>query len=92
MNNNTFAIILKILSVLSFIIMDVLIKKLADNFPINEIIFFRCLFGLVPVTFMLFWNKSSLKTTKINLHILRGIIASLTMYAFFKSFHLLPLA
>ena len=92
MNNNSLAITLKIFSVLSFVIMDVLIKKLTDNFPTNEIIFFRCLFGLIPVTFMMFWTKSSIKTSKINLHIYRALVASLAMFAFFKSFHLLPLA
>ena len=92
MNNNSLAIILKIFSVLSFVIMDVLIKKLSDYFPTNEIVFFRCLFGLIPVTFMLFWTKSSLKTKKFNLHVYRAIVASLAMFAFFKSFHLLPLA
>ena len=92
MSNNILAIILKIFSVLSFVIMDVLIKKLANNFPTNEIVFFRCLFGLVPVTFLMFWTKSSIKTSKINLHIYRALVASLAMFAFFKSFHLLPLA
>ena len=92
MSNNLFAIILKVFSVLSFVIMDVLIKKLADNFPINEIIFFRCLFGLIPVTFMMILTKSTIKTSKIKLHIFRALVASLAMFAFFKSFHLLPLA
>ena len=92
MNSNLLAIILKFFSVLSFVIMDVLIKKLAGNFPTNEIIFFRCLFGLFPVTFMMFWTKSSIKTSKINLHIYRAFFASIAMFAFFKSFHLLPLA
>ena len=92
MNDNLLAIILKVFSVLSFVIMDVLIKKLSDNFPTNEIIFFRCIFGLIPVTFMMYWTNSSIKTSKINLHIYRALIASLAMFAFFKSFHLLPLA
>ena len=92
MNNNILAILLKTFSVLSFVIMDVFIKKLSDYFPTNEIIFFRCLFGLLPVTFMLYLTKSSLKTSKINLHIYRAIAASMAMFAFFKSFHLLPLA
>lgn len=92
MNNNLLAIILKSISVLSFVIMDVLIKKLSANFPINEIIFFRCLFGLIPVAFMMILTKSSIKTSKINLHIYRALIASVAMFAFFKSFHLLPLA
>ena len=92
MNHSIYPIILKIFSVLSFVIMDVLIKKLSNNFPTNEIIFFRCLFGLVPVTFMLFITKSSIKTSKINLHIFRALVASLAMFAFFKSFYFLPLA
>jgi len=92
MNNNLLAIILKSFSVLSFVIMDVLIKKLTNNFPTNEIIFFRCLFGLIPVIFMVYWTKSSIKTSKIKLHIYRALVASLAMFAFFKSFYLLPLA
>ena len=92
MNNNLLAIVLKFFSVLFFVMMDVLIKILSDNFPTNEIIFFRCLFGLIPVFFMVLWTKSSIKTSKINLHIYRAIIASLAMLAFFKSFHVLPLA
>ena len=63
MNNNILAITFKFLSVLSFVVMDVLIKKLADNYPINEIIFFRCIFGLIPVTLMMIWTKSSIKTS-----------------------------
>ena len=88
MNNNLLAIILKSFSVLSFVIMDVLVKKLSDNFPTNEIIFFRCVFGLLPVTFMVYLTQSSIKTSKINLHILRAIAASMAMLAFFKSFQL----
>ena len=92
MSNNLLAAILKTFSVLSFVIMDVFIKKLSDNFPTNEIIFFRCVFGLLPVTLMVYLTKSSIRTSKINLHIFRAIAASMAMFAFFKSFHLLPLA
>jgi len=92
MNNNSVAFVLKIFSVLSFVIMDVFIKKLSNNIPTNEIIFFRCLFGLLPVTLMMRLTKSSIKTSKIGLHFYRAIFASLAMLAFFKSFHLLPLA
>ena len=86
------AIVLKIFSVLSFVLMDVIIKKLSNNFPTNQIIFFRCVFGLIPVLIMLFLTKSSLKTSKINLHIYRAFFASIAMFAFFKSFQLFPLA
>ena len=65
MNNNLLAISLKSFSVLSFIIIDVLIKKLKNNFLTNEIIFFRCLFGIILVTFMMYLTKSSIKISKI---------------------------
>ena len=92
MNNNLLAIILKPFSVLSFVLMYALVKKLSENFPTNEIIFFRCVFGLLPVTLMVYLTKSSIKTSKITSHIFRAIAASMVMFAFFKSFHLLPLA
>jgi len=41
---------------------------------------------------MLYLTKSSIKTSKINLHILRAIAVSMEKFAFFKSFHLFPLA
>ena len=92
MKNNSIAIVLKILSVFSFVVMDALIKKISDTIPTNQIIFFRCLFGLIPVTFMMYWTKSSIKTSKIKLHIYRALVASLAMFAFFKSFYILLLA
>ena len=92
MNKNFLSIILKLFSVLSFSIMDVLIKKVSSSIPTIEIIFFRCFFGLIPVFFMMVYTKASLKTKKLNLHILRSVLAVIAMYAFFKSFKLLPLA
>ena len=92
MNKNLFAIILKVLSVIFFALMTVLVKKLSDNFPTFQIVFFRCLFGLLPVTIMLIITNSRLKTDKIKLHFSRAIIATLAMFSFFKSFSLLTLA
>jgi len=91
-NKNLLAIILKVLSVIFFAIMTVFVKKLSDNFPIFQIVFFRCLFGLLPVTIMLIITNSRLKTDKIKLHFFRAIIATLAMFSFFKSFSLLTLA
>ena len=92
MNKNILAINLKFFSVLFFVIMDVLIKTLSDYFPTNQIVFFRCLFGLIPVLIMIYLTNSPLKTKKLNLHLCRAIIASIAMFSFFKSFHLFPLA
>ena len=92
MSDNHKAVILKLLSVLSFAVMDVLIKKVSSSIPTFEIIFFRCLFGLIPVLLMVVYTNSTLKTHRINLHFLRALVASLAMFGFFKSFELLPLA
>ena len=92
MNKIYFAIFLKSLAVFFIVLMDVFIKKLSANFPTFEIVFFRCLFGLLPVTFMLFLTNSNLITNRINIHIIRAIIATLVMFCFFKSVSILSLA
>ena len=92
MKNNYLAISLKVLSVIFFVLMDVLIKKLSSDFNTFQIVFFRCFFGLFPVIVMLFITRSSLKTRKINLHLLRAVIACVAMYCFFRAFGILPLA
>ena len=65
MRNNYLAISLKILSVIFFVLMDVLIKKLSTDFNTFQIVFFRCFFGILPVFLMLFITRASLKTTKM---------------------------
>ncbi len=92
MTNNYIAISLKILSVIFFVLMDVLIKKLSNDFNTFQIVFFRCFFGIFPVLLMLIVTKSSLNTSKINLHLLRSIFATIAMFSFFKAFGVLPLA
>ena len=92
MKNNYLAISLKILSVIFFVLMDVLIKKLSSDFNTFQIVFFRCFFGLFPVLIMMYITRSSLKTKKMNLHVLRAVIACLAMFSFFKAFGILTLA
>jgi len=92
MKNNYLAISLKILSVIFFVLMDVLIKKLSSDFDTFHIVFFRCFFGLLPVLAMVVLTRAPLKTYKINLHLLRAVFACLAMFSFFKAFGILPLA
>jgi len=92
MKNNYLAISLKILSVIFFVLMDVLIKKLSSDFDTFHIVFFRCFFGLIPVLAMVVLTRAPLKTYKINLHLLRALFACLAMFSFFKAFGILPLA
>ena len=92
MNNNILAVLFKLLSVIFFVLMDVLIKKLSEDFPTFQIVFFRCFFGLLPVFIMLRITQSNIKTNKFHLHLLRAFIASIAMFSFFKAFSILPLA
>ena len=92
MANNYIAIILKILSVIFLVLMDVLIKKLSSDFNTFQIVFFRFFFGIFPVLIMMLITKSSLKTKKINLHLLRAVFACFAMFLFFRAFGVLPLA
>ena len=50
-----------------------LIKKLSTDFNTFQIVFFRCFFGIFPVLIMVVFTKASLKTNKINLHLLRAV-------------------
>ena len=86
MKNNYLAISLKILSVIFFVLMDVLIKKLSSDFDTFHIVFFRCFFGLLPVLAMVLLTRAPLKTYKIKLHLLRAVFACLAMFSFFKAF------
>ena len=83
MRDNYLAITLKVLSVIFFVLMDVLIKKLSSDFSTFHIVFFRCFFGLFPVLLMVLATRASLKTSKISLHLLRAVIACLAMFSFF---------
>ena len=92
MKNNYLAISLKVLSVIFFVLMDVLIKKLSSNFDTIHIVFFRCFFGLFPVLVMVVVTKSPLRTSQINLRLLSAIIACLAMVRFFTAYWILPIA
>ena len=46
-----------LLSVICFSVMDILVKLTTTNYPIGEIAFFRGLFGLIPIFFLIPKNK-----------------------------------
>ncbi|MAS87910.1 MAG: EamA family transporter [Micavibrio sp.] len=78
-----------------FSLMAVCIKYLTiKDFPIIQIVFFRCFFGMMPVLYMLTkrndWDK--LLTTNISGHLSRSLIGLFSMFLTFWSFAFLPLA
>ncbi|MFC7702740.1 DMT family transporter [Plastorhodobacter daqingensis] len=87
-------IVLKILSVIVFIVMASLIKATADHVPPGEAVFFRSFFA-VPVILVWLWWRSELGTglrvSDPMGHVWRGLVGTLAMGFGFAGLGLLPL-
>ena len=81
-------------AILLLSLMDVLIKWLSADYSTVQIVFFRSLFGLLPLVVLIprSGGLSSLRTRRWRLHLLRGLFALATALTFFFAFGLLPLA
>jgi drug/metabolite transporter (DMT)-like permease len=81
-------------AVFTFTVMDAIIKEISQSFPTGEIIFFRNLFGFIPLLVFAFWRHGGipLKTKRPWSHVMRGIFGVLSMYCFFRSYLELPLS
>jgi len=82
-----------ILSVFFFSFMDILIK-VTDEYDVGQIMFFRALFGLVPIFFLIPKNrmKNFYKTKNIKLHFYRSFFGAIAMAAIFIGLRNLQLA
>ena len=88
-------ITLKVSSALAFTAMSAIIKLLADNYPIGEIVFFRSAFAILPLLIWLSWQRdliNAVRTTNMAGHLLRGLIGSCGMFAGFVALSYLPLS
>lgn len=84
----------KLLSVLAFSVMVALVKVLGETVPVGQIVFFRALFGLVPLALMIQWQRSwnsALATRRPLGHVGRGLIGATAMALWFASLARLPL-
>lgn len=74
--------------------MDALVKWLGADYPVHQLVFFRCVVALVPVCIVLYMSGGLklLKTQRPQLHLLRSTIGLLAMGAAFYGFTTLPLA
>lgn len=94
-NDNTLLGIAMMLgSVLLFTILNSLVKLLGDGYPVNQIVFFRNAFALIPVAGMVAAQGgiATLRTGRPMGHVWRGVVGLATMVMLFWSFTLLPLA
>ena len=86
-------IILKVLSVCSFVVMATLLKA-TETVPAGELVFFRCFFAIVPVFGYLIWRRklaTALQTSNPLGHILRSFIGVCSMGLGFFALTRLPL-
>lgn len=82
-----------LLSVTFFSLMDILVK-VTDEYAVGQILFFRSLFGFIPIFFLIPKNrlKNFYKTKRINLHFWRSTFGAIAMAAIFIALRNLELA
>ncbi|MGQ9371395.1 DMT family transporter [Azospirillum sp. A39] len=93
-DNPTLGIVMMLMSVFLFSILNVLVKTLADTYPVTEVSFFRNAFALIPVgiAVALQGGWRTLRTEHPWGHVWRSAIGLTAMLLIFWSFALLPLA
>ena len=93
-SKNQLGIIYMIFSVLSFSIMDITVKLMSGLYPTGQLIFFRGLFGLIPIFFIIPKErfKNLLETNKMKLHMVRAFGGAAAMTFLYLGLKYLPLA
>jgi drug/metabolite transporter (DMT)-like permease len=83
-----------IASVAVFSVINAVVKWEAARYPLNEVVFFRCLFSLVPCLALLAATGGfrRLRTQRLKEHIGRGAMQFISMMSIFAAFGLMPLA
>lgn len=81
-------------SILCFSGMDVMIKHLGGDYPVVQLIFFRCAVAMVPIFFLIYraGGFGVLKTNRPGVHLLRATFGMSAMFCVFNAFVAMPLA
>ena len=93
MSKNFLGALYMILSVTFFSLMDILVK-ITDEYAVGQILFFRSLFGFIPIFFLIPKDrlKNFYKTKRISLHFWRSSFGAIAMAAIFIALRNLELA
>ena len=93
MSKNQLGAVYMIMSVFFFSFMDILIK-ITDEYDVGQTMFFRALFGLIPIYFLIPKEriKDFYKTKNISLHFYRSFFGAIAMAAIFIGLRNLQLA
>ncbi len=83
-----------LLSVILFSMMDATVKWLGSTYPTHQIMFFRCLVAMIPVTIIIYTRGgiSILKTQQAGMHMIRSVLGISAMGFAFYAFSLMRLA
>ena len=93
MSKNILGVFYMLLSVTFFSLMDILVK-VTDEYAVGQILFFRSLFGLIPIFFLIPKTrlKNFYKTKMVGLHFYRSIFGAIAMASIFIALRNLQLA
>jgi len=81
-------------AVFVFAAVNALVKWEEARYPLNEVVFFRCLFSLIPCTALVIsaGGFASLRTHRLREHIGRALLQFVSMTSVFAAFGMMPLA
>jgi drug/metabolite transporter (DMT)-like permease len=94
MNGPARGIAIMVVGLLVFAVLNGVVKDQAQRFPVTEIIFFRNLFGLLPLMIAVPFNGGwgLLKPHNIAGHLLQAVAMSITLVCAYVAFATIPLA
>ncbi len=78
-----------------FSLLNVLLKETLRAYPVNEVIFFRNFFALLPLAGIVLLRRGAMRprpSPRLPMHLLRAMIGLCAMALLFRSFQMLPLA
>jgi drug/metabolite transporter (DMT)-like permease len=81
-------------SVFMFSMVNALVKWQVATYPVNEVVFFRCLFSLIPCLVLVAMGGGLrvLRTNRLREHVGRAIVQFAGMTCIFTAFGMMPLA
>ena len=81
-------------SVLLFSCINALVKWLTQDFPVTQIVFFRCVFALIPCSYLVMTHGGldALRTNRMGWHATRTVIQFISLICAFTAFSMMPLA
>ncbi|MDR4306540.1 DMT family transporter [Chelatococcus sambhunathii] len=87
-------VVFKLLSAFLFTVMAALVRAVADETPLGEIVFARSFFALIPIVTWLKWRgvlRAAMRTERHAGHMLRSMIGVSSMFLMFAGLARLPL-